>query len=169
MLERNSLTYRSKCEFIVWGKAAPRGSVKAIPRGKVVNVHGQRLREDKGTLVIDQESAVLKSWMQQIKQTAIGAWAQEHTGYSDKPFIVDITFCMDRPQSHYRTGRYAGHVKETAPKRPIVRPDLDKLTRAVNDALTKVVFKDDSQVVEMNVKKIHGYPEGVKVRLYELS
>lgn len=31
--------------------------------------------------------------------------------------------------------------------------DLDKLSRAVNDALEGVVYKDDSQIVDLNLKK----------------
>lgn len=168
MSKQNSQSYRSKCEFVVWGKASPRGSVKAIPRGKVKIINGQKLREDKGTLVIDQESAALKSWMQQIKSTAIQVWSEDHSRYSDRPFKVDITFRLDRPKTHYRSGRFSDTLKDSAPEYPVVRPDLDKLTRAVNDALTKIVFKDDSQVVDMHVRKIYGFPEGIKVRIYEL-
>jgi len=35
----------------------------------------------------------------------------------------------------------------------VKRPDLDKLVRAVFDALTNVVFKDDSQVVSVFASK----------------
>lgn len=141
--------------------------MKAIPRGKVKMINGERLREDKGTIVVDQESAVLKSWMQDIKSTAITEWRKSHSGYSLEAFTIDITFRMDRPQSHYRTGRFSDTLKDSAPEYPIVRPDLDKLARAVNDALTKVIFKDDSQVVQMLIKKVYGFPEGIKVRIYE--
>lgn len=130
-------------------------------------INGERLREDKGTIVVDQESAVLKSWMQDIKSTALKEWRKDHDGYGYGAFTVDITFRMDRPLSHYGTGRNSAIVKDSAPEHPIVRPDLDKLARAVNDALTKIVFKDDSQVVQMNIRKVYGFPEGIKVRIYE--
>jgi len=167
--KQSLLPYRSECSFIVLGKAVPRGSVKAIPRGRdIKEINGRRYREDKGTLVIDQDSAVLKSWMQDIKTTAIREWALEHIGYSARPFKIDITFRLDRPKSHYGSGRNSAIIKDSAPDYPIVRPDLDKLTRSINDALTRIVFKDDSQVVDMHIKKIYGYPEAIKVKIYEL-
>ena len=45
---------------------------------------------------------------------------------------------------------------------PSTKPDLDKLARAVLDALTGVVFKDDAQVVDLRVTKRYGTP-GVHV------
>lgn len=39
-------------------------------------------------------------------------------------------------------------------------PDLDKLTRAIGDALTGVVYVDDSQVIELMPKKQYAAPRG---------
>ena len=52
------------------------------------------------------------------------------------------------------------------------RPDLDKLARAVLDALTDVIFEDDSQVVSLGAFKYitnPGQQPGVKVTVYELE
>jgi crossover junction endodeoxyribonuclease RusA len=35
----------------------------------------------------------------------------------------------------------------------VTKPDLDKLTRAVGDALTGVLYADDKQIVELHVRK----------------
>lgn len=158
------------CTFVVWGKAVPRGSTKALPRGRRVihDVDGNRYREDKGSFIIDQESESLKSWMQQVKQTAISEWGIVRNRYSDGPFKIEIIFRLDRPKTHFRSGRFSDSIKISAPKYPIVRPDIDKLTRAILDALTGIVYKDDSQVVELDVKKRYGYPEGVKIKIHEL-
>ena len=46
----------------------------------------------------------------------------------------------------------------TAPRRrtfPTVRPDLDKYGRAVLDALTGLVWVDDSQVVRLTLAKVY--------------
>jgi crossover junction endodeoxyribonuclease RusA len=57
---------------------------------------------------------------------------------------------------------------KSAPKRrrvwPDKRPDLDKLIRAVLDALTQVIFADDSQVVEIRATKDYVAP-GVTVEI----
>lgn len=45
---------------------------------------------------------------------------------------------------------------------PATYPDLDTLLRAILDALTGIVFVDDSQVVEITARKVYG-PEGVSI------
>lgn len=59
------------------------------------------------------------------------------------PVSVDLVFVLPRPKS--------------APKRTtppaIKRPDLDKLARAILDALTGVWFADDSAVVSLFASK----------------
>ncbi len=70
------------------------------------------------------------------------------------PIRIDLHFGLPKPKS--------------APKRrrvwPDRRPDLDKLTRAVLDALTHIVFSDDSQIVELSASKDYG-PPGVVIEI----
>jgi len=50
-------------------------------------------------------------------------------------------------------------VKPTSQKKrhhPVVKPDLDKLARALLDALTSVAYVDDSQVVQLQLWKVYG-------------
>ncbi len=72
----------------------------------------------------------------------------------DGPVGIELHFGLPKPKS--------------APKRkrvwPDKRPDLDKLTRAVLDALTYVVFADDSQVIDIRASKDYGAP-GVHVEV----
>ena len=62
---------------------------------------------------------------------------------------VVVTFVVSRPEDHYRTSR-GRRTREVKASRlglePIVEPDLDKLQRAVGDALSKVVIVDDAQI-----------------------
>lgn len=46
-------------------------------------------------------------------------------------------------------------------------PDLDKLTRAVLDALTGIVWVDDRQVVALHSTKVQGATPGVDVTVTE--
>lgn len=55
------------------------------------------------------------------------------------PIALTLMFVLHRPVNAPKT-------KPTEPA--IRRPDLDKLARAIGDALTDVVYVDDSQVVE---------------------
>jgi Holliday junction resolvase RusA-like endonuclease len=50
---------------------------------------------------------------------------------------------------------------------PYVAPDLDKLIRAVLDALTGIAYVDDGQVVSINSSKVYGEP-GVSVSVVSL-
>lgn len=69
---------------------------------------------------------------------------------------VKLVFYLDRPKSHYGTGKNASVVKEKAPFHHVTKPDVDKLTRAVLDALTGTCIKDDSQVVSIVCHKRYG-------------
>lgn len=61
----------------------------------------------------------------------------------DGPVSLDLRFVMPRPKSTPK--------RSTPPA--VKKPDLDKLTRAVLDALSGVAYRDDSQVVELHATK----------------
>jgi len=48
---------------------------------------------------------------------------------------------------------------------PSVRPDADKLLRAVLDMLTGIAYADDSQVVQVTTTKAYGPSERVTVQI----
>lgn len=52
---------------------------------------------------------------------------------------------------------------------PWVKPDLDKLVRAVLDGLTGVAYEDDSQVVLLQANKTYGEREGVWLEIEQLG
>jgi Holliday junction resolvase RusA-like endonuclease len=74
------------------------------------------------------------------------------------PLRLEVTFTFPRPKGHYRTGRHAGELRETAPAFCSTRPDLDKLLRALGDAITGIVVVDDAQVVVVDATKVYGSP-----------
>ena len=78
------------------------------------------------------------------------------------------TFYFPRPQSHRLR---SGALKAAAPKRPGVKPDIDKLARALCDALTGIAFADDSRIVTLTAEKRYVddlLPPGVEVALVAL-
>ena len=53
-------------------------------------------------------------------------------------------------------------------KHMTTKPDADKLSRAILDSLTGVVWKDDSQVVDLRARKVYGLVDMVQVVVTEL-
>jgi len=108
----------------------------------------------------------LKAWRKTC-QTAAGVAFPGRL--LDHAVHVDIVFLFPRPQSHYGTGRRAGQLKAWAAEEPMVtKPDREKLERAVFDALTGVVWVDDSRVVGGTPRKRYVMPgevPGVHVRI----
>jgi len=121
--------------FDVEGMAATQGSMKAFTRGEK-------------TFVIPDDPAKLTNWRALVAAKAREAW-YTHAGRRG-PLLggvrLDLVFAM--PQ------------RKTAPKNWRTNPDwvlpitqssgdLDKLVRAISDALTVAqVYRDDSQVIE---------------------
>jgi Holliday junction resolvase RusA-like endonuclease len=129
----------------VYGTPAPQGSKRAF-----VNKHSGRVQ------VVESSKAV-KPWRQAVLYAALeerrrpGRPAHETLA---GPVAVTVEFLLARPKGHYGTGRNAGLVKESAPGRPAVRPDLDKLVRSTLDALKEAgVYGDDSQIVALMATK----------------
>ena len=90
--------------------------------------------------VLTTSNAGLKAWEQTIRSVA-----QAHvSAYTTDPVRVRLRFALPRPKSLSRRASCQPHTK---------RPDVDKLARAALDALTGVVFKDDSQVYALHASK----------------
>jgi Holliday junction resolvase RusA-like endonuclease len=81
------------------------------------------------------------------------------------PVTVTARFYFPRPKAHYRTGRYAGELKPSAPVYCSTTPDLDKLERAVGDALKGVLLRDDSQIVHWDTWKLYGAPARAEITI----
>lgn len=85
------------------------------------------------------------------------------------PVCVEIIFSFPRPKSHYRTGKYAHILRETAPNFHTSTPDLDKLIRAIGDSLTGVVIRDDKQIASCRVTKQYAPAAGALIRITPLD
>lgn len=106
-------------------------------------------------------------------QAAVAAAAAEHhVGELVRgPVSVELHFAFARPAAHYGTGRNAGQLKLHAPTAPANRAsgDLDKLCRAVLDALEGTILADDAQVVDLRALKLYDTPERVHVVVTSLN
>lgn len=94
----------------------------------------------------------LKGWEWDISMAVSGAFGRPLA--PDTPVRVDMTFHVDRQKTSHTAspiGRRAG--------------DLDKLVRAVLDGMTRALFHDDKDVVELRAKKQHAGPDGTGVHI----
>lgn len=106
----------------------------------------------------------LKDWRHAIATEARAVAPDElWTG----PVRVQLAFRVVQPAS---IPSFRGRGKKRAPVKswPHKRPDLDKFVRAVFDALTQVVWVDDSQVVDLRATKDYGVP-GVSVTVSRVN
>jgi Holliday junction resolvase RusA-like endonuclease len=89
----------------------------------------------------------VKPWRTDVKHAGL---EQRPDGWQllDGPLACSMVFTLPRPKGHWRTGRNAHLLRDAAPPRPAGVPDLSKLVRATEDALTGVLWTDDARVVE---------------------
>ena len=83
----------------------------------------------------------------------------------EKPMKAKLFFYEKRPKSHYRTGKFSHLMKANSPKHNMSRRDLDNFIKFVLDALNKVLYLDDSQIIEIEAGKYYsdedvGYIQG---------
>ena len=53
--------------------------------------------------------------------------------------------------------------------RPVKKPDVDNIAKAVFDSLNGIAYKDDAQVVELSMSKYYSENGFVKVMLEEME
>ena len=120
-----------------------------------------------GAIITQQTNAKKqKPWAACIALAVKQKW---EGGLARGAVILSMLFIFPRPKKHYGTGRNADKLKASAPHTKTSRPDLDKLIRCVYDALTGVVWKDDSQVVESWERKVYGDEPGVQIRILDAA
>lgn len=118
-------------EIVVYGSPAPQGSKKFLG---IKGGHG----------IMVEQSQRVKPWREAVKYaalTVLNAGAERIAG----PVSVEMTFTMRKPKSAPKTRR-------TWPDRT---PDLSKLVRSTEDALTDAgVWEDDARVVRCASAKV---------------
>jgi Holliday junction resolvase RusA-like endonuclease len=133
---------------VVYGIPQPQGSTRAfIPRGWT-------------RPVITTDNTKLKPWRQELAQTVVIAMRDRGAQMAARgvPIAIALTFVFEKPKSEK---------KSTVHK--VTKPDLDKLLRAVLDALTGIAYADDSQVTECHVAKVFGSPARLEVQIRTLA
>lgn len=143
---------RPTVHVVVYGTPAPAGSKKAVPMGR-----GPGARWG----VVDANPKA-KPWKNLVAQQAGEVMAGRPLLRG--PLHVTFLFTVRRPKGHVGTRG----IRPGAPRHPTVQPDVLKLARGVEDALSGVVYADDAQIVDERLRKQYGEQEGVEIVVMEL-
>lgn len=108
-------------EFTVYGLPAPQGSKRHVGNGRMI-----------------ESSKKVKPWREAVKWAAREAMAAAGIASPlDAPLVASMTFTMPRPKSAPKSRRHADR-----------KPDLSKLIRSTEDALTDAgLIADDARIV----------------------
>lgn len=139
------------CEFTVLGVPQHGGSKTAFP----IKTKSGKWRCN----VVDENEKEVKPWRNQIQIVASELMGERPMFQG--PLMLVAEFYMPRPKGHF--GVHG--VRRSAPRYPIVRPDTTKLMRPLEDALSGILWKDDSQIVEQIGRKRYGDPPRVEVKV----
>jgi crossover junction endodeoxyribonuclease RusA len=130
--------------FFAAGTPAPQGSKRHIGLGVMI-----------------ESSKKLKPWRLGVSAIAMQEMKRKGLSLCKGACAVELRFIMPRPKAIKNTARHSK------------RPDIDKLSRGVLDALTHVVYEDDSLVCELVASKWYTTASeqvtGVHVYVFERS
>src|SRR5262245_36927558 len=123
-------------------------TVYGVPRDKG-NMRSFWKRGMKKPIITDSNRNA-RSWSQLVAEganRAIGALPVDDRALLFASAIrLSVAFYLPRPKKYQKRGLGVAH---------LTAPDIDKLVRAILDALTQVAWGDDSQVVELLTTKAY--------------
>ena len=123
-------------EVTVYGMPAPQGS-KSAKRNRYT-----------GRIQMVESSKAVKPWREAVVVACLRALPPGWTPLTC-PVETEMIFTLLRPKSHFGTGRNSRRVRPSAPPLPVSPPDISKLARSTEDALTTAgVYKDDALIVD---------------------
>ena len=110
--------------------------------------------------ILTSDNPALKAYRNAVSLSAKKCLGNQTELFAPKhiPVGMRLEFVFERPASVTKKRMF-----------PVVKPDLDKLERAVLDSLTSIVYFDDSQVVEMTARKVYGPRAQVYVQVWTID
>lgn len=135
------------CDFVVEGKPTGKGR----PRFKRV-----------GNFVQTYTPANTAEYEKLVKlrfQNAGGA-------ITDKPVKIEIVALFAPPKSARKKDKIEMLANRILPEK---KPDCDNIAKIILDALNKIAYVDDAQVVELSVKKKYASEAKVSVHIEEIE
>jgi len=145
--------------IFVLGLPQPAGSKKAFP---IYKGSGPDRRFTGHVSVVDDNSKA-GPWKTQIGWEARRQYAGPLLSC---PLAVEIIFELPRPAGHAGA---RGNLLPSKPAFPGTKPDVLKLARAVEDALTSILWVDDALIVTERIEKRYGDRPSCRVNVWTLA
>lgn len=137
-----------KAEFVVLGIPIPQGS-QVYSTTKDGRAYGRYANQTH-----------LMRWRESVAQAA---WRATNGEQFHGAVQVKMLFYFDRPKSHYTS---KGLLKPGVPTFVTKKPDIDKVARAINDALESAILMDgDETICGLIAHKYWAddHPQGVRI------
>jgi Holliday junction resolvase RusA-like endonuclease len=149
------------------GAGSKRAKVLTDKSGKVIWTRDRRGVAIPKVVIWDTTGARGKKWRQIVEANAKSLFG-ENREKLDCGVAVEYRFIRRRVKSHFGTGRNAAVLKDSAPAFPTTIPDLTKLVRLVEDAITGIVWVDDGRVVRQLNAEDFGPDPGVEFTIWRM-
>ena len=88
--------------------------------------------------------------------------AMKGMGPFSGPLALDLSIGVQIPASWSKKRQEAARFARVAPTK---KPDLDNIVKSICDGMNGIGYADDSQIVEMSVRKFYTYTPGATVVL----
>lgn len=152
--------------FTVLGIAQTAGSKRAFVLKRKDGSFVTRPGSGAPVVNVTDDNAKSKDWRRSV------AWAAREVLPRGAELMrgalaVQFTFYRSRPKGHFGASGLSRAGRESP--YPTTRPDVLKLARAAEDALTGVVWADDAQIVHEVLRKEWGEPARLEVEIDELN
>jgi Holliday junction resolvase RusA-like endonuclease len=140
-----------RVQFTVLGLPRTKGSARAYVPDKWAKAAAAIGKAPRAVVRNDNPNA--KDWQDAISRAVVDAMARSNVqAFPCGPVVLEVWFYFPRPKN-LLTKKWANvdvpHTK---------KPDLDKTLRCVKDALSKVLYGDDSQVTDVAAHKRYCEP-----------
>jgi Holliday junction resolvase RusA-like endonuclease len=133
--------------FTVYGEPVAKGRPRFAKRGNYVQTY---------------TPVKTKSYEDEVRLLATKAKGSGSTLEGSVSVFIYISFSV--PQSYTKRKREAclsGETKHTK------KPDLDNVAKAIIDGMNGIIFKDDSQIINLHVTKVYAEVGKVEVLIRE--
>lgn len=137
-------------KFIVFGEPVAKGRPKFSRQGNFVKSYTP-------AKTTNYENLVSLSYVEACS-------SENHPLEGGVSMKIDAFFSIPKSTSKKKKDLMnAGFIKHTK------RPDADNVAKAVCDALNKIAYLDDSQIVHLEINKYYSYQPRVEVTIEEID